>query len=87
MPWGQGKGQGVLGTCLPLTIAQEEDEVLGGRLDGLQPPGTSQGLIGLLVPEGGVLLFLCGQRGNLVSRALGLGMSCVVEMRGVPYLG
>lgn len=39
-----------------LTISQEEDEVLGRRLNGLQLFGNIQGLLCLLVPEDWVLL-------------------------------
>ena len=40
----------------PLTIPQEENEVLGRRLDGLQLLGNIQGLGCLAVPEGWVFL-------------------------------
>lgn len=40
-----------------LTIPQEEDEVLGSRLDGLQLLSNIQGLGCLVVPKGRVFLF------------------------------
>ena len=42
-----------------LTIAQEEDDILGGCLDGLQLLSHIEGLGSLAVPEGGVLLLDC----------------------------
>lgn len=55
----------VLGGCtgLALTVPQEENEVLGGRLDVLQLLGGVQGLGCLAVPEGWVL-FLNWPRGE-----------------------
>ena len=42
-----------------LTIPQEEDDILGSCLDGLQLLGHIKGLGGLVVPEGGVFLLNC----------------------------
>ena len=42
-----------------LTIAQEEDDILGGCLDGLQLLSHIEGLGCLAVPEGGVFLLDC----------------------------
>ena len=42
-----------------LTVPQEEDDILGGSLDGLQFLSHIEGLGSLAVPEGGVLLLDC----------------------------
>ena len=52
------RGQGV-GWPHALTIPQEEDDIFGGCLDGLQLLSHIEGLGCLAVPEGGVLLLDC----------------------------
>ena len=61
-----------------LTIAQEEDDILGGCLDGLQLLSHIEGLGCLAVPEGGVFLLNCprGECWSVQPRAAPVSRGC-----------